>query len=213
MNRPAQILGAVALAYLGGACGSGTGPEPDAGLLLDAGFHYTALSQGIATLSGAFTGTASVDGFAFSIPTGFPLLDGGNSGPYVYAQVSNAVPASGPSFGCSFNLYFSTTLDAGIYTPTNVRDLQCIAEYDPADGGASEFWGNIGVAFGPPSVFEWNLTSPGPASVFSSGTNWFDPSGTIYVYMAPGPEQVNGFGFSVTVAPPPCPAYCAPNSQ
>jgi hypothetical protein len=212
MNRTTQILGAVALAYLGAGCGASPEAEPDAGPLVGVGFHHSGLSQGTATLSGAFTGTANAVGFAFSIPTGFLLPDGGNSGPYIYVQVSNALPSSGPSFGCTFLLYFSTALGAGIYTPTNVSGLQCTAEYDPADGGTSEFWGNIGDAFGPPSVFELNLTSPGPADVSSSGTNWFTPSGTVSVYMAPGPEQVEGFGFDVTVAPLPCPPFCAPNS-
>jgi len=211
MNRTFQILSAVVWASIVAGCGTSSDAGLDAGV--DAGFHYTRLSEGTAILSGAVTGTAGANAFAFYNPIVFPLPDGGNYGPSVYFQVSNAVPpAPGPDFGCGFRLLLRTTLEAGIYTPSNVSELQCTAENVPDGGGDPEFWGNVGVDFGPPSAFALVLTSPGPVDSYSSGANWNDPSGTAYVYMAPGPGQTEGFGFSVTFAPPPCPAYCASNT-
>jgi hypothetical protein len=205
MTRTPQLLSAVASACLVAGCSTeGTSA-------VDAGFHYTQLSAGTATLSGAFTGTWEANGFAFLVEKGFLLLDGGTSGPYIYVQVSSAPTAPPPFFGCSFELFQSTTLDAGVYTPDNVSDLSCNVIVFPTDGGTeSEFWGNLGGTLAPASIFQLQLTSPGPESVFSSGANWYDPTATLSMYLAPSPGQTQGVVVSVTVAPPTCPVGCAP---
>ncbi len=220
MSRMAQILSTVGVASIVAGCGS-TGGGPDAGPLVDAGFHYTELSAGTATFAGGLTGTVAATGFAFSVPTGYLLGDGGNSGPYVYIQISNALSenTTGPNFACSFELYDSTTLDVGIYTPANVDQLLCFVIVPLPDGGTGDqWWDGFGGAFGPPNIFELELTSPGPASGFSSGTNWFDPSATLTAYLAssgyltPPADETEGVILNATVAPPPCPTYCAANT-
>jgi hypothetical protein len=211
MSRTRQILAGVAAASIVAGCG--TTPEgPDAGPLVDAGFHYTALSVGTATFGGALTGTFGATALGFSVPMGFQLLDGGNSGPYVYFQIGSAVGATGPSWGCRFELFPSTTLDAGFYTPTNVSQLLCdIIIFLPDGGTGDEWFAGLGDSFQPPNIFDLNLTSPGPASTFSSASNWDDPSASVSVYLAPSPGQTEGgVVITATVAPPPCPTYCAP---
>jgi hypothetical protein len=214
MSRPSQILSAVAIAGLVAGCSSAE-QSSDAGP--DAGFHYTGLSVGSATFAGGLTGTVAANGFAFSMSTGYPLLDGGNSGPYVYVQISDDPQnTTGTNFSCAFNLY-GITLDAGVFTPANVDQLLCFVVVSLPDGGTGDqWWGGYGGPFGPPNTFELELTSPGPASVSSSGTNWFDPSATLSVYLASSApltapaDETQGVILVVTVAPRPCPTYCAP---
>jgi len=210
MSRTAQVLSAVAMASIVAGCGS-SGGGPDAGPLVDAGFHYTTLSVGTATFTGALSGTWGATALAFSIPMGFPLADGGNSGPYVYFQITSAISSPGPSWGCQFLLFSSTTLDAGEYTPTNTDWPICdIIIFLPDGGTGDEWFAGLGGTFAPPNTFDLELTSPGPAGGSSSYTNWDDPSATLTAYLAPNPGQTEGVTITATVAPPPCPTYCAP---
>ncbi len=187
MKRTAHLLSAVAMAFGVAGCGSTEGGV-DGGPPGDAGFHYTALSTGTATFAGGLTGTVAATAFAFSNPMGGLVLpDGGISGPYVYVQISSALSedATAPNFGCSFHLDDTTTLDAGTYTPANVDQLGCFVVVPLPDGGTGDqWWGGYGAPFGPSNIFELQLASPGPATVFSSGTQWFDPSATLSVYLA-----------------------------
>jgi hypothetical protein len=208
MSRTAQILSAVLVASIVAGCGTTT-ERPDAGPLVDAGFHFTAPSVGTATFGGALTGTFGATALGFSETTGFPLLDGGNSGPYVYFQITNALESAGPSWGCSFELFSTTELDPGSYTPANVNELDCVIIIYLPDGGTGEQWfANLEGGF-EPNIFDLNLTSPGPAR--HSPPDWADPSATVSVYLAPSPgENDGGVVITATVAPPPCPTYCAP---
>jgi hypothetical protein len=214
-SRTRQLLRGVAAAFIVAGCGSTPG-VPDGGALVavDSGFHYTELSAGTATFGGALTGTFPATAFGFSNSAGFLLLDGGNSGPYVSFEIGNAINASGPLWVCTFELLPSTTLDVGPYAPTNVSSLVCEVVIILPDGGPGDIWSSgPSDSFGAPNIFELSLTSPGPESSFSSGSTWNDPSASVLIYLAPSPDQSDGgVAITATVAPPPCPRFCAPNS-
>ena len=204
------MLGALAAA----ACGTGTGTGPtqlkvaDAGPPVDAGFYYTRPSIGAATFSGAISGTWSAEGLASASSLAFALPDGGSSGAYVSFVVVDTTDLSGdagnPQFSCSFLLFSTPTLPTGALTLRDVSSISCAVIV--TDGGIEQDWGFE------PSAFEMNISSTGPSNTVGTETIWLDPSVSLSVSLAPNPAGPGaGVSFLITLAPPPCPTYCAPN--
>ena len=200
MDRTAQILSVVAVASIVAGCTTGA-------------THYTQASSGTVTFTGAVTGTGLAVSTA-SYPNRLPLPDGGTSDAlgWIFLPVGDASPNEAR---CSFYLTSTTAPSMGVLTEADVSGLSCSVSA-PGAAGSLEIWGgDWGTSyFEAPSTFEVTISSPGPETDDPpSGTFWKDPTATLTVYIAPGPgnpSQTEGVGFSVTVAPPPCPTYCAP---
>jgi len=198
MKSAAHILGTIAMVYVLAGCSSAGEPG------VDAGFHYTETSGGTATLTGAVSGAWAVAASASTGAWRLMLPDGGFSVSSVQFALSSLT--ANPSFGCLVYLPTSS-LQTGTLTPADVTALYCSLLV--ADGGTTQFWGNLdGTAFEPPNAFELNISSVGP--VRFNGTFWSNPSATLTMNLAAYPGPGEAVGFSVTVAPPPCPTYCAP---
>jgi hypothetical protein len=186
---------------------------PDAGAP-DAGFTYTMSSVGIATFTGAVTGTAAV--FSNAGYNGFPYPepDGGTASGSLEWSLSTQDISANPRFACGFTLVSTPTLPTGIVTGNDATYASCEFIYVP-DGGTEQDWGGEwgSVSFKPPGFLEVNIRSTGPGTAFSGdgGTIWLDPTATLDVYLEPGPGQAEGVGISVTVVPPACPPNCVSN--